>query len=152
MENGYRGNRLGIMHAQGRWKARRTAGVAFGALLFVLMSGCGDVGGRDPGRVADAFETAVSDEDAAAACAMLAAATLEELEQSSGKPCVKSVLDEVDPGGTTVEISRYGTMAQVRLSSDVLFLTEGPNGWRVMAAACTPTRPGTPYDCGISGG
>jgi len=121
-------------------------------LLPALASGCGS--GRDaaPGRVADDFEAAVSNGDAEGACALLAAATLDELEQSSGRPCAESILDEVEAGGPRAGVSRYGTAAQARYGDDVLFLTEGSNGWRVAAAGCAPSPDAGPYDCGISGG
>ena len=95
---------------------------------------------------------AVTGGDARAACALLAAATLEELEQSSGRPCAESVLDEVEPAGARLEVSRYGTAAQARYDADVLFLTDGPQGWRVTAAGCAKAPGRAPYDCQVSGG
>src|SRR4051812_5559396 len=128
-----------------------------GALVAVAMplvllagTGCSDPA-EEPEVVADRFEATLSVQDGAGACALLAEATVDELEQSAGKPCPKAVLEETDDGGGRVDGSRYGTMAQVRYRSDVLFLTRGPDGWRVFAAACKPSR-GAPYDCDVSGG
>jgi hypothetical protein len=47
--------------------------------------------------------------------------------------------------------STFGTMAQVRFSGDVMFVSEFGNGWKVMAAGCSPV-PGHPYDCTLQGG
>jgi hypothetical protein len=128
-----------------------------GALLAVAMplvllgsTGCSDPA-EGPERVADRFEASVSEQDGAGACALLAAATVEELEQSAGKPCEKALLEEAKDGGARIDAARFGTMAQVRYRQDVLFLTNGPDGWQVLAAACRPSR-GAPYDCSVSGG
>jgi hypothetical protein len=131
----------------------RNSCLVVGALLLtVVAGGCGSSREEAPSRAADRFETAVMDGDADAVCALLAAATVEELEQASGKPCPASVLEEVEPGGPRVGLARFGTQAQVRYRSDVLFLTDGPQGWRVLAATCTPVSHAAPYDCDISGG
>jgi hypothetical protein len=34
---------------------------------------------------------------------------------------------------------------------EVTFLDEGPAGWKVSAAGCTPAEPGRPYDCELEG-
>jgi hypothetical protein len=121
-------------------------------LLPLLVGGCGSSPDAAVSRVADDFEAAVSGGDAEAACRLLAASTLDELEQSSGRPCAESILDEVAAGGQRAAVARYGTAAQATYRDDVLFLTEGPSGWRVLAAGCTPGPGSAPYDCGISGG
>jgi hypothetical protein len=121
------------------------------ALVVVgLAAGCGSAD-DDPLDAAERFRAAVGEGDATAACRLLAAATLEEFEQTSGRPCAEALLEEVEAGGAEEEAaSRYGTMAQVRYGDDVLFLTRGPDGWQVYAAACRPS--GSTYDCQVSGG
>jgi hypothetical protein len=121
-------------------------------LAPLLVSGCGSSGETAPARAADAFEAAVSAGDGAGACALLAAATRDELEQSSGQPCAEAVLDDASDGGRREGVERYGKAAQARYRGDVLFLTDGPQGWRVTAAGCRRTHGGAPYDCEISGG
>lgn len=130
----------------------RSPALSIVLLVAVLSSGCGSAREDEPRQVADRFETAVAQGDAEAACQLLAGVTLDELEQASGKACQKSLLDEVEQGGTRLTVARFGTQAQVTYRSDVLFLTEGPRGWRVLAAACTSVPGGSPYDCDISGG
>jgi hypothetical protein len=117
------------------------------------LSSCG--GGQDEAvnRAADTFVQALAQQDGDAACAMLAPTTSDELEQSSGQPCSKAVLDEgVSDVGARLSVQAYGTMAQVRFAQDTVFLTRYKSGWRVLAAACTPpTSPGS-FDCQLQGG
>jgi hypothetical protein len=35
--------------------------------------------------------------------------------------------------------------------SNVVFVDEGPAGWKVAAAGCTPSSPDHPYDCELGG-
>lgn len=123
---------------------------ALGAVVFT--SGCGEDADAGPSGAADGFEQALSAGDGQAACSLLTAATLDELESSSGKACDKAILDEAKAGGARRDVARFGTMAQVRLDQDVLFLAQSPEGWRVMAAACRPRPGGQPYDCDVAGG
>src|SRR4051812_19152556 len=94
--------------------------------LLLATTGCADAT-AGPESVADRFEAAVSAQDGQGACALLAAATVDEVEQSSGEPCPKALLEDAQDGGARVESSRFGTMAQVRYRDDVLFLTRGPD-------------------------
>lgn len=100
--------------------------------------------------VADRFYTAVAAQDGASACAILSPAARSELEQSAGKPCPRAILEEDVPAVAAPErIEVFGTMAQVRYAGETAFLTRFEQGWRVVAAACTPTR--AKYDCSVQG-
>lgn len=123
-----------------------------GASLLALLSGCATGEEDAVRRSADEFEAAITDQDGAAACALLAPVTRSELEQSSGTSCEKGVLEEVAPTDrATGRVQVFGTMAQVRYGGDTVFLTEFREGWRVFAAACEP-RGAKPYDCKVKGG
>jgi hypothetical protein len=128
------------------------------ALLAVVAvgaapSGCGSVSGREraAAAVAERFVTAVADGNGDAACAVLAPKTVEEVE-SGGAACAEAILDEdlPEPGpvGTT---DVYGQWARVVLPADTLFLAVFRDGWRVVAAGCSPAGEG-PYDCVVQGG
>jgi hypothetical protein len=131
----------------------RRGGPAAGALLALMLAGgCAADADAGPRQAADGFEAAVDDRDGTAACALLTDATAEELESSAGQPCEKAILDEVHSAGDRLEVNRFGTMAQVRFRSDVLFMAQAPQGWRVMAASCRPTAGSKPYDCDVAGG
>ena len=131
-------------------RRRRTAGLALVAASCLAASGCS---GAQDAAVADVvadFYEAVSTSDGEGACAVLAPATLTELEQSAGKPCAEAVLSEGVPDVAGPErIQVFGTMAQVRHDQDVAFLTRFDDGWRVVAAACTAAS--SRYDCSIKG-
>jgi hypothetical protein len=125
------------------------AAVAIGA----APSGCGSVSEREQAAAAAAerFVTAVAGGDGAAACAVLAPKTVEALE-SDGAACDEAILDEdlPEPGpvGTT---DVYGQWARVVMPADTLFLAVFRDGWRVVAAGCSPAGEG-PYDCVLQGG
>ena len=118
--------------------------------VCVALTSCTSADQDEAVHAADAFVAAVDGEDGAAACAVLAPATVSELVQSSQKPCEEAVLEEAEPAGPRVDARTFGTMSQVRYRDDVLFVTRFGEEWKVMAAACTP-KAGDPYDCKIQG-
>ncbi|MDQ4055397.1 MAG: hypothetical protein M3237_22270 [Actinomycetota bacterium] len=131
-------------------RRRRNAGLTTVAASCLLVAGCSGAQEDAAADVAADFYQAVATGEGEDACAVLAPATLSELEQSAGKPCPEAVLGEdvpevADPG----RIEVFGTMAQVHYDQDVAFLTRFEDGWRVVAAACTPASPR--YDCSIQG-
>ena len=132
--------------------ATRAAPVAL--LLAALgLTGCGgqlraeDAATEAATRLAGALRAG----DGEAACKVLAASTVSELEQSSKKPCASAVLEEVDPPAPTGRTDVYGAAAVVRTSTGPVFLSRFAGGWRVVAVECTPAPPG-PYDCAVQGG
>jgi hypothetical protein len=121
--------------------------------LLLGLTGCTSSEQGDATRAADVFVAAIADREADRACALLAPASREELEQTSGTPCPETVLDEAAQAaqaGRRLEVSTFGDMAQVRYAEDVVFLARHSGGWRVMAAGCVAQR-GAPYSCGIEG-
>ena len=122
-------------------------------LAAITLAGCASAGDREDAAADGAVRVlaAVDAQDGAGACAALAPDTVEEIEQSAGQPCAEAVLDEDLPApGRVVGADVYGQWAQVRLDDDTLFLAVFPDGWRVVAAGCTP-RGKQPYDCRIGG-
>ncbi|WP_189111633.1 hypothetical protein [Streptomyces camponoticapitis] len=45
----------------------------------------------------------------------------------------------------------FGRQARAVLVSDTLFLSQFPDGWKVVPAGCEP-HPGHPYRCSVKGG
>jgi hypothetical protein len=102
--------------------------------------------------VAGQFVRALHSSDGTAACRLLAPETESDLVQSAGKPCPTALLAEKLPSQGAVRWTQtFGTMAEVRLPTDTLFLARFKSGWKVMAAGCKP-QPGHPYDCTLKGG
>jgi hypothetical protein len=122
-------------------------------LCLTVLAGCSSVGdrGRAANDVAVRLLTAVADRDGETACGLLAPDTAAEVADSGEKPCPQAVLEEELPApGTVTGTDVYGQWAQVRLTGDTVFLAVFPEGWRVVAAGCTP-RPQRPYDCVLQG-
>lgn len=129
--------------------------VLLGAALIsaLTMSGCAltPPDGDAAARVAQQFHDAVATGGGAAACAVLAPNTVEELE-SDGTPCAQAVLDEeLPPAAAVIETQAFGRQSQVRLAGDVVFLTLSGDDWLVTAAGCTP-QDAKPFRCLIKGG
>ncbi|MFE3413162.1 hypothetical protein ACFXMT_34070 [Streptomyces mirabilis] len=116
--------------------------------------GAGTVAERrdDVRNTAAVFETALGEGVYDRMCAVLAPATVQELEQSSGSPCAKALSEESPaPGGPLRRTDVYGNQARTVLSSDTLFLSHFTSSWKVVAAGCEP-QPQQLYQCRIKGG
>lgn len=121
------------------------------ALVVASVGLAGCAGSQDDAATIPALRLldAAAGRDGAAACAALAAPTRDELEQSTGKPCVEAVLEEgLGDGEGPASVEVYDTMAQVVVGAETVFLSRYDGQWKVIAAACTAV-PDRPYDCGI---
>ena len=124
--------------------------LALGACLAVAFGGCGASDREaDAAVVAERFHAALEQGDGDAACAELNEVTASKLEQQEEMPCEEAVLElELPLGGAAAATEVYVTSASVALAEGgTTFLDEGPEGWRVSVAGCTPTAPDLPYDC-----
>jgi hypothetical protein len=130
-----------------------------GTLMFLstvgmVLGGCGGAGERSSQATAaaTAFERLLRTDDTKGLCAALAPETRGELEESEKADCEKAISSQDIPlGGETRDTDVYGRQARVVLDSDTLFLSRFEDGWKVVAAGCTP-RPGQPYQCVLKGG
>jgi hypothetical protein len=119
---------------------------------MATLAGCASPHDGVVRSVASRFASAVEAGDGRSACELLAPVTRHELEQSAGTPCATAVLEEdLPPAGPVEDSAVFGTTAQVRLTDDTVFVTQFPDGWKVLAAGCAPV-PGAPYDCRLQGG
>jgi hypothetical protein len=125
--------------------------VGVGVVTSLAVGGCGSAGAAQPVAVATAFYRAVAAADGVAACGLLAAETVRELERSAQAPCRSAILDEQIPvAGDVLVGERFGDQAQVRFGGDTVFLAEFDGVWRVVAVGCRP-RGDLPYECGVEG-
>lgn len=130
---------------------RRWAVGVLVAMTVFAGTACGSDLPAASSNAAARFYQAIEANNGAAACALLAPRTLHEVEQSAQAPCETAILDEDIPaGGKVTKLRQYGTQAQARMSDDTAFLAEFDNGWKVVAAACTPQGQ-LPYDCRVKG-
>ena len=121
------------------------AGLA-GVGLLTGLTGCAGASDGDVSKVAVTFENPSG--DVQSRCALLAPATLTELEQDS--PCADALPQLPLDGGRVRSVEVWGGGAQVRMEGDTVFLTQTRSGWRVTAAGCTP-RGDAPYQCEVDG-
>jgi hypothetical protein len=123
--------------------------------VALALAGCGSgTDDREDAATAAAsrFSAAVARGDAAAACALLAEQTREELERSAERACGPALADEELPAiGAVRRADVYGGHAEVRGAGDTMFLTDLGGVWRVVAAGCQP-RGDAPYECTLTGG
>jgi hypothetical protein len=120
------------------------------ALAGLALAGCGTGDReRDAAAVAERFHAALVRDDGRAACRELSAAAASAVERQEKRPCGEAVLRLDLPAGVAAGASRvYLTSASVDLADgSSAFLSEGPAGWKISAAGCTPTAPDRPYDC-----
>jgi hypothetical protein len=124
------------------------------ALAGLVLSACG-AGDRqrEAVAVAERFHAALGRDDGNAACMELSAAAASSVERQEKRPCQDAVLRLELPGRAAAASSRvYLVSASVLLADgSATFLSEGPAGWKVSAAGCTPTAPDRPYDCELEG-
>jgi hypothetical protein len=118
------------------------------ALLVGALALTGCAGTQEPevARVATTFEDASGDPEAR--CDLLTPRARERLERS-GESCGDQLGSLPLEGGEVESVEVWGGDAQVRLGGDTVFLTRTSSGWKIAAAACTPTAEG-PYDCEVS--
>lgn len=134
-------------------RRRSAAGLLLLAGLL-LTTGCGGLDERRSAASDTAleFEQSLRSGNGAAACALLAPGTRDELEQSAGARCRRAVLaEEMPPAHQVRRVDVHGRQARVTLTADTLFLALFSTGWKVTAAGCT-SRPDQPYDCTVEGG
>lgn len=123
--------------------------------LLVGLTACDGAGGRSAAASAAAasFERSLAHGDRAAVCAVLAPETLGEVEETEKKACGEAIgTQELPAGGAVRAVDVYGHQARAVLAADTLFLSQFPDGWKVVAAGCHPSGPGRPYQCSVKGG
>jgi hypothetical protein len=147
----------GLAEARSGYAVRvKVRGLPLVALLVVAtgsVSGCGGGQSGDVDAVARQFYQALLTRDGAAACAVLAPQTKQELEKSAKQACAGVILREGIHGeGGPRRTDVYGTAARVQLGEDTAFLARFQDGWKVMAAGCRRQPHDQPFDCQVSGG
>ena len=125
---------------------RRWLVAVVAALTVVGLGGCASSEQDRARTAADDFVNAVHDGDGGAACAMLAPATVEELEQSSGSACADAVLEDAVEAGTAGEHQPFrvdvaGQLRRTTWCSSPSSTTAG--GWSRRAVRRTAAGPTT---------
>ncbi|MER5550483.1 hypothetical protein ABT001_02135 [Streptomyces sp. NPDC002793] len=138
-----------------RQRRRITRGLVPVCAILAGLAGCGGAGDRGSAASAAAagFERSLARGDQEAMCSALAPETLGEVEVAEKKTCAEAIDSQgVPAGGPVRDVDVYGRQARAVLAADTLFLSEFPDGWKVVAAGCRPDRPGRPYRCAVKGG
>jgi hypothetical protein len=123
------------------------------AIACVAGAGCGAEEERDAAAAAERFQAALTRGDGRAACRELSAKAESAVERQENAACEEAILRLDLPRATFATKARvYLRSASVDLAEgSVTFLGEGPAGWKITAAGCTPGAPGHPYDCELEG-
>lgn len=119
-----------------------------------MLCGCGAPAARVDGatQAGSAFEQALADADYPRACALLAPQTRQQLQEDQHLPCGPALRGQGLPAAGQVRAAQvYGRQALLGLQHDTLFLSQFHDGWKVVAAGCTP-RGDQPYRCSLKGG
>jgi hypothetical protein len=111
-----------------------------------VLAGCASAQAPDVERVAATFEDPSGDPQAR--CDLLIPTALAAFEEGEGTSCAEAIGDLPLAGGSVESTEIWGGNAQVVVGGDTLFLSETTEGWRVVAAACTPQGE-APYDCEV---
>jgi hypothetical protein len=119
-------------------------------VALAVVAGCSSSEQPAVERAAADFGAAVTAGDLGAACGLLAPATRSTVEFDESQPCPQALTHAALPAGRVLETSVWGGAAQVRTSADTLFLTRTGQGWRIVAAGCTPQGE-APYQCRVEG-
>jgi hypothetical protein len=115
----------------------------------VLLAGCADPREDAVASVARSFAADLASGDFSSACSLLAPSTRERVERGGSCPAMLAQHPPVETGAS-LGSQVWGDRAQVRTSTDTLFLTETSAGWKVSAAGCR-SRGEAPYDCQLEG-
>jgi ketosteroid isomerase-like protein len=130
----------------------RRAAVGVAALGGTLLAPACSTAADDAGGAAEDFYAALAAGDGAAACGLVAPATVAELEASTGAPCARALLEQLPRAREgKVDVRAYGEEARARVGGDTAFLALFAEGWRVVAAGCRTRDDGRPYDCAVKG-
>lgn len=135
--------------------AARSRALVLVALAALTLAACTPPGDA-PAAAATDFYAAVADGDGTAACADLAPAVVESVEEETASSCADALttgdlgddLQDRARGTTEPRVRVAGRQAQAVLGTDTVFLTRSGSRWLVTAAGCTP-RPERPYDCEV---
>lgn len=120
---------------------------------MLAATGCGAPAARQDAaaEAGAAFEAAVAGRDHVRACELLAPQTRRQLEQDEKKACPTAFASQELPQTRGLQgVQAYGRQAMARMAGDTLFLSLFSDGWKVVAAGCTP-QPDRPYNCLIKG-
>lgn len=116
----------------------------------MTLTACAPAGAESQvAATAAGFASALHRQDGTAACVLLTDAARSSLENDSGEPCDKAVLDvSSDASGLRVQV--WGDEAEGQAAHDTLFLDRTAHGWRVRAAGCTAQGQDMPYQCEVA--
>jgi hypothetical protein len=126
----------------------RIAALAGLLLAAPLLTGCASAERAEVESTAERFAEAVGSGDAGTACSLLSDDAADHVTSPEHPDCADAVASLRMAPGRVSGAEVWGDRAQVRLTSDVLFLVRLQDGWRISAAGCVP-RGERPHDCEI---
>lgn len=130
---------------------RRLQSVLLIAAVTAL-AGCASAEVSEAEQTVRSFQQALRS-DPGEACALLAPASRQEVQDAAQSDCATALQDAGLPdSGAVRAIDIAGHSARVVLDTDTVFLALFDDGWRITAAGCTPAADDAlPYDCTVKG-
>jgi hypothetical protein len=130
----------------------RTSGSALTVLsIALLLTGCAASPQRSGAAVAaQSFVAALERGDGVAACGLLSPEAAQSAPGATDASCADAISSVNENGRSATGVQVWGSAAQVRIGSDVVFLQRISGRWLVSAAGCKQ-QPVGPYQCQVSG-
>jgi hypothetical protein len=117
----------------------------------LLLTGCAAGPSRaGASAAAESFAAALEQGDGAAVCRLLSPRAAESAPGATDASCADAIKSVQENGRMASSVQVWGSAAQVRIGSDVLFLQRLSGHWLVSAAGCQQQSVG-PYSCKVSG-
>lgn len=128
-----------------KFSARTVSGMCGVAASVLVLTACSSAGSDSARAVANRFE------QAGGSCELLSPKAMDDLTEHGSQPCAQALAAVRIPRQQVEQIEVWGAEAQARTASDVLFLHQYADGWRITGADCRAAGEDLPYTCEVGG-
>jgi hypothetical protein len=130
----------------------RIRAAAVAVLIALGIASCASGQDQPARETADRFVAALAHDDGDGACGLLAPDTVSTVDSLRQEGCAAALPTLDLPHDPVADVEVWGDAAMARAGAATLFLRQGSDGWRVVAAGCRPPAGGDgPYECDLGG-